>query len=60
MIDSIGTILIIGGCALFLGYRAFQTFRGTGSSCSCGCAESCSNSHSSCEEKCEEFLDLPK
>lgn len=42
MPDTLFTILIVGGCALFLAIRAWRSFQGKGDGCGCGCAGGCS------------------
>lgn len=52
MTDSLLTLLIVGGCALFLGIRTIKSFLGKGGSgCGCSCSGGCSTSkHSACDQ----------
>jgi hypothetical protein len=44
MTDSLLTLLIVGGCAVFICIRAIRSFLGKGNSCGCSCSGGCSTS----------------
>ena len=48
MTDTIVTLAIVGGCALFLGLKTIRNLQGRGKGCGCGCAGNCATLTAGC------------
>jgi hypothetical protein len=51
MTDTLLTLLIVGGCAVFICIRTIKSFLGKGNSCGCSCSGGCSTSSPSACDK---------